>query len=282
MKIFYNEKQSCPEAIGYSPSAGKPAQFVADTLTHFPQVEVVRSGPASVTDFLRVHQQDFIEGVLAGHIDNGFGNRSLAVAATLPYTSGSFLNAAQHAALNQEHTCSPTSGFHHAGHAKAQGFCTFNGLLVAAAALHQALGLRVGILDIDRHYGNGTDDIIGKKKLDYVKHHTFGQHFRTTRDCAGGKFEGWLADAISDLQDCDLILYQAGADPHIDDPLGGCLTTAQMRQRDRQVFQSFKGKGLVWNLAGGYQKDANGGIEPVLSLHRHTVEEWLDANPGRI
>ena len=65
-----------------------------------------------------------------------------------------------------------------------------------------------------------------------------------------------------------------------EDPLGGCLSTEQMRQRDRQVFESFKGKPLVWNLAGGYQKDASGGIEPVLALHRNTVQEWINATPA--
>lgn len=28
----------------------------------------------------------------------------------------------------------------------------------------------------------------------------------------------------------------------------------------------------MWNLAGGYQRDADGGIEPVLKLHRTTAQ----------
>jgi acetoin utilization deacetylase AcuC-like enzyme len=35
------------------------------------------------------------------------------------------------------------------------------------------------------------------------------------------------------MADCEVLLYQAGADPHINDPLGGWLTTAQLRERDR-------------------------------------------------
>lgn len=281
MKIFYNEKQNCTEANSYSPSASKPALFVADTLKHFPQVEVVMSGQVSLDDLFRAHHQDYVEGILSGQIDNGFRNRSLAVAATLPYTSGSLRDAALFALQSNAHSCSPTSGFHHASFQAAQGFCTFNGLMVAAAALHDSHDIQVGILDIDQHYGNGTSDIIRKKNMDYVKHQTFGRHFRDGRDCARGEFEAWLTDAIADLQRCDLVLYQAGADPHVDDPLGGCLTTEQMRKRDRQVFESFQGKPLVWNLAGGYQKDAAGSIEPVLALHRNTVQEWINASaPG--
>ncbi len=33
----------------------------------------------------------------------------------------------------------------------------------------------------------------------------------------------------------DLVIYQAGADMHVDDPLGGIMTTDEMRQRDDLV-----------------------------------------------
>ncbi len=48
----------------------------------------------------------------------------------------------------------------------------------------------------------------------------------------------FLLDAmIRDLySDCDVLLYQAGADPHIDDPLGGWMTTSQLFERDLIVF----------------------------------------------
>jgi acetoin utilization deacetylase AcuC-like enzyme len=73
---------------------------------------------------------------------------------------------------------------------------------------------------------------------------------------------------------CDLLLYQAGADPHIDDPLGGWMSTAQLAQRDRIVFETAAEMGfpVAWNLAGGYQRDASGGIEPVLQIHRNTMQ----------
>jgi hypothetical protein len=28
---------------------------------------------------------------------------------------------------------------------------------------------------------------------------------------------------------------------------------------------------VVWNLAGGYQRDQEGGIAPVLAIHDHTM-----------
>jgi hypothetical protein len=63
---------------------------------------------------------------------------------------------------------------------------------------------------------------------------------------------------VRQFADCDVLLYQAGADPHIDDPLGGWLTDAQLAQRDRLVFETCRELGLpvAWNLAGGYQSAA--------------------------
>ena len=74
---------------------------------------------------------------------------------------------------------------------------------------------------------------------------------------------------------CDLLLYQAGADPHVDDPLGGWLTTQQLRERDRGVFQTARSLGvpIAWNLAGGYQAN----LRKVLDIHDNTMLECLCA-----
>lgn len=66
-----------------------------------------------------------------------------------------------------------------------------------------------------------------------------------------------------------MLIYQAGADQHIDDPLGGFLTTEELAERDRTVFSVAKEIGipLVWNLAGGYQTS----LERVLEIHRNTM-----------
>ena len=60
----------------------------------------------------------------------------------------------------------------------------------------------------------------------------------------------------------------------MDDPLGGELTTDEMIQRDRMVFQLAKTAGIpiAWNLAGGYQRGGMTGIDPVLALHLNTFD----------
>ena len=104
---------------------------------------------------------------------------------------------------------------------------------------------------------------------------THGHEFGFAFNAADGAYERWLNAAIEKCKNCDVVLYQSGADPHIDDPPGGILTTAQMVARDRTIFERLGHLALVWNLAGGYQEVAGETeaeqIEPVLELHRETV-----------
>lgn len=276
MKVFYRPEQVAP-AQSSSPSAHKPGLVVEDWKRQSQiMMELCGFEPLGIPDLARAHDPDFVRGVLAGTNFNGFGNRSEKVAASLAYTSGSMVAAAEHAVLHREVVCSPTSGFHHAHYGSASAYCTFNGLMVAAMALKGAgLVNRVAILDCDAHYGNGTDHIIRRLGIDWIEHHTQGLHFNSFGEARSGQYERWLAHAIEKCRHCDLVLYQAGADPHVNDPLGGILTTAQMSARDRMVFQKLGHLPLVWNLAGGYQvvagKTGAAQIEPVLALHRETA-----------
>jgi acetoin utilization deacetylase AcuC-like enzyme len=73
------------------------------------------------------------------------------------------------------------------------------------------------------------------------------------------------------------VLYQAGADAHIDDPLGGLLSNRDLSRRDRRVFKVLASNQIpvAWNLAGGYQRDRSGSIEPVLAIHRNTTRRAI-------
>jgi acetoin utilization deacetylase AcuC-like enzyme len=239
-------------------------------------MEIFSFEPVDTDIISLAHNPDFVRAVLACEIENGFGTRSTDVAASLPYTTGSMVAAAEYALLHGQVVCSPTSGFHHAEYAQGMAYCSFNGLMVTAIAMHKAsLARKVGIIDCDAHYGNGTEHIKNHLHIDWIEHQTLGAHFHDSVDARKGKFEAWLEGAIESCMDCDLILYQAGADPHINDPLGGILTTDQMSWRDRTVFERLGHLPLVWNLAGGYQiapgdTDAQR-REPILALHRETA-----------
>jgi acetoin utilization deacetylase AcuC-like enzyme len=99
-----------------------------------------------------------------------------------------------------------------------------------------------------------------------VQHYTFGGEGINPASA-----DRWLIEfekEVNEFNDVEIIFYQAGADPHIDDPLGGTLTSEQMRRRDQILFSTAKKLGIpvVWNLAGGYQTP----IENVLELHKTT------------
>ena len=114
----------------------------------------------------------------------------------------------------------------------------FNSLMVTVAKLlSEGLVHRVLVLDCDQHYGNGTDQIIAQLSMDgVVENATFGRWFSVPADASA--YLSRLGQTVRQFGDFDLVLYQAGADVHVDDPLGGVLTTEQMIERDRTVFQA--------------------------------------------
>jgi acetoin utilization deacetylase AcuC-like enzyme len=273
MKIFYRPEQTALSAgDSFSPSAEKPAEVVASWLRLDPTAEVVGFEPLTRHDLALAHDRAYVDDVLDLIKPNGFGNKLASIAKTLPYTTGSFYAAARHAFITKESAVSPTSGFHHAGYDRGGGFCTFNGLVIAAQKLRRyGSAKRVGILDLDCHYGNGTDEIIRRLSLDTIDHYTFGGE-RIHQHNA----EQWLKDLpalLTRFAGCAVVLYQAGADAHVDDPLGGVLTTEQLYERDLIVFKTLKSLNVpvAWNLAGGYQKP----IRKVLDIHDNTARAFL-------
>ena len=274
MHIVYSEAMNAP-AQGASPSAAKPAAVVAAWRAAWSALEVRAPDPVALADFERAHTRTYVEDVFALRVPNGFGTFSKEVNASLPYTSGALLTAARWALTAKTAVAAPVSGFHHAGHRMGADFCTFNGLMVAALALQaERPGLRIGILDYDYHYGDGTDDILEKKQPLSIVHVSAGEHW--TRPGQADDFLKAIATHLEAMADCDLVLYQAGADPHVDDPLGGFLTTTQMAQRDWRVFNGLRERGIpvAWVLAGGYQKP----LSKVVDLHVNTMRAALAAH----
>jgi acetoin utilization deacetylase AcuC-like enzyme len=272
MKVFYSEKVVA-DAHSFSPSAHKPREVVASWLRRFPVLDLVEPMPLTVEELSLAHDEDYVRGVLSLKRANGFGNHLPEVAASLPWTSGAMLDAAR-AALIEGCAVAPVAGFHHASYAQGGGFCTFNGLVVAALVLRRERpSLRVGILDFDQHYGNGTTDIIRELGLHWIEHYSAGAWWDQPEQAE--TFIHRIPDIIRRFSACDVLLYQAGADPHVDDPLGGWLTTEQLRQRDRAVFTTCMAMSLpiAWNLAGGYQSN----LRKVLDIHDNTMQECLSA-----
>lgn len=256
---------------GFSPSAAKPAAVVkAWTDTKMP-IAIREPLVATFPMLYAAHDPHFVREVMDGTRPNGHGNTSGFLAATLPHTCGAMVSAVREAVSNGKGAAAPVSGFHHAGYDYTGGFCTFNGLMVAAMDVPE---LEVGILDFDMHYGNGTDNII--LTLDQgsrITHYTQGK-YKDPEDA-----EDWLRKLprlLERFEFCDVVLYQAGADPHIKDPLGGWLTTDQLFLRDLIVFKKLRDMQVpvAWNLAGGYQSD----FDKVVEVHVNTMRAFVEAH----
>jgi acetoin utilization deacetylase AcuC-like enzyme len=189
-------------------------------------------------------------------------------------------------ALAQGIAANIAQGFHHATYERGNGYCTFNGLALVAQEFPD---LKIGVLDCDQHQGNGTAEYT--TRLPNLFNFTiYGTTFgapdlsrsinRPLRSCT--KDFGLYLHALDEgcLQirkwGINLLIYQAGADPHINDPYGSLgLTSEQLRQRDRHVFQFAKDHSIpiLFVLAGGYQEPIESALAP---LHVATFEEAAD------
>lgn len=266
MRVVYDERMTAP-AQGFSPSAAKPAAVMRAWREAWPDLQMRAPIPVDVETFSLAHARRYVEDVFAMREPNGFGTCSADVNASLPYTTGAMLTAARWALEERGSVAAPVSGFHHAGWESGGGYCTFNGLMVTALTLQcDRPGLAVGILDYDYHYGNGTDDILEHLRPRDIVHVTAGRQW--TRPAQAKDFLTHIEDDLESLGRCDIVLYQAGADPHLDDPLGGFLSTSQLAMRDWKVFDGLHRRNIpvAWNLAGGYQTP----LSRVIALHVNT------------
>jgi acetoin utilization deacetylase AcuC-like enzyme len=285
MKVFYNPKMSTP-SHGYSPSGSKPAAAVADWQNRGLDIQIVDFKPVTENDLCLAHDPRFVKRVLTGKESNGHGNTIKAVTDSCLWTCGSMV-AASRQALIDGITCSPSSGFHHSGFSFNGCFCTWNALVIAARKMiEEGRVAKVGIIDCDAHWFDGVVDILDTLELnDVIKAWSFGGEF-TTQSFSQRRLIAQLRMTIRKMkeQGVELILYQAGADPHINDPLGGLMTTEEMRERDELVFDMCANLGIpvAYAHAGGYIVESDGSIPQVLELHRNTAMEAIRALKSQV
>lgn len=175
---------------------------------------------------------------------------------------------------------------HHAEKSGAMGFCFFNNIAVAAAALRAGGVSRVAIVDIDVHHGNGTQQAFyDDPTVLYVSTHQSpfypgtgaadergrGAGVGTTLNiplAAGAKdaefvtaYEETVVPALDAFRP-DVLLVSAGFDAHVLDPLGGLrVTTDGYRQVVTALDQASRrlcGRRSAWITEGGYHLEALG------------------------
>lgn len=241
-------------------SLSKPAAFFN---------AVVRDGSVMVhsvdinpfdLDLKAIHSPEYVDGVFNLEVANGYGNKEWAMCAHAAKMCGVMVEASLLAMETGEPVCAPVQGFHHAHYDMGYGYCTFNGLLLAAHELRKSgFTEPILILDCDGHKGDGTFDILDKVSMPGVMNLSYER-------------DNYNLDTLQAIllgHPTALVMYQAGADSHEDDPYGaGYLSTRQMRDRDHRIFSTCKrlGNPIVWNLAGGYSDPSK-----VLNLHLQTA-----------
>ncbi|HCL46136.1 MAG TPA: histone deacetylase [Flavobacteriales bacterium] len=172
-------------------------------------------------------------------------------------------------------------GTHHAYADRAEGFCILNDFALASKWLLHAQKLkRVLIVDCDVHQGDGTAALTaGREDIFTLSMHA-EKNFpvrkaRSTLDIAlpdGTGDDAYLSTLEAHLPRVldefgpDVVLYQAGVDPHANDKLGRlALSDEGLQRRDSYVVSEARRRGLpiASALGGGY------GTEPRLVAERH-------------
>jgi acetoin utilization deacetylase AcuC-like enzyme len=180
---------------------------------------------------------------------------------------------------------------HHAGPNYAGGYCFLNNAAIAAQWLRNAGAKRVGILDIDYHHGNGTQEIFfdrsdvvfaslhGDPQFEYPFYaghadevgegegHGFNLNLPLP---AGTTYATWreaLSQAIAFVIRCELdcLVVSAGMDTFLEDPISSfCLQTEDYLKVGAQI--EAMGMPTVFVFEGGYAVSALG--ENVAALLR--------------
>jgi acetoin utilization deacetylase AcuC-like enzyme len=179
---------------------------------------------------------------------------------------------------------SMSSGLHHARFTEGRGFCTLNGLVIAANEVVRRGARRVLIVDLDAHGGGGTASLIGGssaiEQIDVSVDAFDG--YESTRNaryvlCRGDDYIDMIRRALDSVVDpgsIDLVLYNAGVDPHEDCSTGGArgVTSEVLSVRDAMVFGMAQSVGVpvAFVFAGGYV-GSRMSRDQLLDLHRQTI-----------
>jgi acetoin utilization deacetylase AcuC-like enzyme len=270
----------------------RKAKWIADSLSRTPisGVELVEPMPLGGEELTRVHDPEYVRAVETGN------PRELAESQGFPWDPGLWpmvrssnggAVAAAGAALQDGVAGSLSSGLHHARRWTGAGFCTFNGLVLAAKQALAEGARSVLILDLDAHCGGGTASLIERDPSIWMVDVSVNGF-----DCYSGSDRARLeiveesARYLAAIRDqietvdrlgpaLDLCLYNAGMDPFEGCSTGGLagVTREILADRERMVFEWCRARRLpiAFVLAGGY---VGPGLseEGLVQLHRLTLE----------
>jgi acetoin utilization deacetylase AcuC-like enzyme len=244
-----------------------------------------------------VHDPAYVAAVLAAQVSPERERRigfpvTLEVAKRTLAVAGGTYDAARHA-LAAGFAANGAGGSHHALPDGGAGYCVTNDLAIAAQRLvaEGRVG-RILIVDLDVHQGDGTAVIFAGRDdvLTFSMHAAKNFPVRKARSFRDVELPDGIDDAaylailgrelppLLAMQP-DLVLFQAGVDPHGDDRLGRlALSDAGLAARDALVVTACRTRGIAIasTLGGGYA------VDRMAVARRHVaglVAQWRAAAP---
>jgi acetoin utilization deacetylase AcuC-like enzyme len=246
-----------------------------------------------------VHDPEYVAAVIEARVDParerriGFPVTTEVARRTLAVAGGT--HAAAVYALAHGFAANGAGGSHHALPDGGAGYCVTNDLAIAANRLVSESAVRcVLVVDLDVHQGDGTAVIFAGRAdvLTFSMHAAKNFPVRKARSFRDVELPDGLGDAgylellaaelapLLDTHCPDLVLFQAGVDPHADDRLGRLsLTDAGLAARDALVVRACRQRGIAIasTLGGGYA------VDRMAVARRHAaglIAQWQAARNG--
>ena len=197
-------------------------------------------------------------------------------------------------------------GYHHAKHDAGDGFCVYADIPIAVEQLwKENSNLHVMVIDLDAHQGSGYQNYFAddkrvtmfdiynddrcpprwKKERQYIRFN-FPVHDGTGADAYITLLTTELPNALDILEKegnrPDLIIFNAGTDSLVSDPLGRMdITPKAMIVRDEFVFEQAKTRKIpiVYLFSGGYSQESAHVIGASLA---NILERFLGIEKGGI
>jgi acetoin utilization deacetylase AcuC-like enzyme len=282
VQVFHATQFVLPLPVGHRFPMAK-YQLLRDRLTaELPGIELVQAVPATDAELALVHSPAYVRAISDGSIEpkamREIGFPWSADMAERARRSVGATIAACRAALRDGVAANIAGGTHHAGSDRGSGFCVFNDAAVAARLLQAeaacgaggtATALKVAVVDLDVHQGNGTASIFRYDSSVFTLSLHGAKNFPFRKEagdldvdlpdgCGDDEYLRALDAALVELDlrfEPGLVIYLAGADPHEGDRLGRLkLTWDGLMARDRRVFEWAwqRRLPLAFAMAGGY------------------------------
>jgi len=270
----------------------------------FSEVEIHRAAPATLDQAARAHDLNYVERLVTGALsdrevrDIGLPQNASVVARAFSSAGGTLLacRLAKDAATGL--AASLAGGSHHANRAGGRGFCVMNDVGVALSTLLTEPNpwlKRALVVDLDVHQGDGTAEIFADEPRVFTASLHCQDNYPFTKAIsdldiglpAGTGDSGYLpaVDQLLHRLDsvairADMIVYNAGVDPHVEDRLGRlALSDSGLAARDEMVFEWARAhrKPLCLVLGGGYDRD----VAVVAERHAHVFDRLYSAHKLR-